>query len=73
MAGINQAIGGKAAGMTNGSDFSRYAKSKKDYVIGTLSCLWVTGTLVSFVGLVTTAACQKIYGEIYWNREFVLI
>jgi len=69
LAGINQAIGQKAAGMTNGSDFSRYAKSKKGYVIGTISCLWLTGTMVSFVGLVTTAACQKIYGEIYWNRK----
>ncbi|KAH7419030.1 NCS1 nucleoside transporter family protein-like protein [Cadophora sp. MPI-SDFR-AT-0126] len=73
LAGINQAIGQKVAGMTNGSDFSRYAKSKKGYVIGTISCLWLTGTMVSFVGLVTTAACQKIYGEIYWNPPDLLM
>ncbi|RDW59965.1 NCS1 nucleoside transporter family protein-4 [Coleophoma cylindrospora] len=73
LAGINQAIGQKAAGMTNGSDFSRYARSKRDYIIGTISCLWATGTLVSFVGLVTTAACQKIYGKIYWNPPDLLM
>lgn len=67
MAGINQAIGQKAAGMTNGSDFSRYAKKPRNYLIGTITCLFFTGTMVSFVGLVTTAACQKIYGKIYWN------
>lgn len=67
MAGINQAIGQKAAGMTNGSDFSRYAKRPRSYLYGTISCLFFTGTMVSFVGLVTTAACQKIYGKIYWN------
>ncbi|KAH8591453.1 uracil permease [Bisporella sp. PMI_857] len=73
MAGINQAIGQKAAGMTNGSDFSRYAKRGKHYLIGTISCLWLTGTVVSFVGLVTTAACQKIYGKIYWNPPDLLM
>ncbi|KAF3770681.1 hypothetical protein M406DRAFT_67063, partial [Cryphonectria parasitica EP155] len=32
MAGINQMVGGIAAGITNGSDFSRYAKGPKHYV-----------------------------------------
>ncbi|KAI0015893.1 uracil permease [Xylariomycetidae sp. FL0641] len=67
MAGINQVIGQKAAGMTNSSDFSRYGKSKRDYLLGTISSYWITGVLVCFAGLVTTAACQKIYGVIYWN------
>ncbi|ORY61011.1 uracil permease [Pseudomassariella vexata] len=67
MAGINQAIGGKAAGMTNSSDFSRYAKKKSDYLIGTITVYWIVGVLVCFGGLVTTAACQKIYGDIWWN------
>lgn len=73
MAGINQAIGGKAAGMTNSSDFSRYAKKKSDYLIGTISVYWLTGVLVCFGGLVTTAACQKIYGTIYWNPPDLLM
>ena len=73
MAGINQAIGQNAAGMTNSSDFSRYAKKSSHYLIGTISCLWFVGALVSFVGLVTTAACQKIYGKIYWNPPDLLM
>ncbi|KAJ5014215.1 Transporter aclS [Colletotrichum sp. SAR 10_99] len=73
MAGINQAIGQKAAGMTNSSDFSRYAKDKKGYIIGTVSVYWITGVLVCLGGLVTTAACQKIYGTIYWNPPDLLM
>lgn len=73
MAGINQAIGQKAAGMTNSSDFSRYAKNKRDYIIGTVSVYWITGVLVCLGGLVTTAACQKIYGNIWWNPPDLLM
>jgi cytosine/uracil/thiamine/allantoin permease len=71
--GINQAIGQKAAGMTNSSDFSRYAKKKSDYIIGTVVVYWFVGVLVCFGGLVTTAACQKIYGQIYWNPPDLLM
>jgi nucleobase:cation symporter-1, NCS1 family len=67
MAGLNQAIGQKAAGMTNESDFSRYANSRWGFILGTVSVQWVIGILVSLGGLITTAACQLIYGEIYWN------
>ncbi|KAL0577979.1 hypothetical protein V5O48_004017 [Marasmius crinis-equi] len=73
---INSTIGGKAAGMTNGSDFSRYAKSPRQarrYIIGTITCLVGTGTMVSFIGLVVTAAAQKIYGTIYWNPPDLLL
>ncbi|SPO05583.1 related to uracil permease [Cephalotrichum gorgonifer] len=67
MAGLNQAIGQKAAGITNESDFSRYSSNHRAFVIGTVSVQWVVGVLVSLGGLVTTAACQIIYGEIWWN------
>ncbi|KAI1082723.1 NCS1 nucleoside transporter family protein-like protein [Whalleya microplaca] len=73
MAGINQLIGGIAAGITNGSDFSRYARGWQSYVIGSTSSGWVTGTLVCFIGLVTTSAAQKIYGEVYWNPPDLLM
>lgn len=73
MAGINQAIGQKAAGMTNSSDFSRYARKRSDYLVGTISVYWITGVLVCFGGLVTTAACQKIYGQIWWNPPDLLM
>ena len=59
--------------MANGSDFSRYAKNKAEYIGGTVLCYFLAGVLVSFVGLVTTATCQKIYGEIYWNPPDLLM
>lgn len=46
MYGVNQLLGGIAAGITNGSDFSRYAKSPKHYVFGSIASVWVVGTLV---------------------------
>ena len=67
MAALNQAIGQKVAGVVNESDFSRYANSYTGFVVGVVSVQWVIGILVSFGGLVTTAACQIIYGEIWWN------
>lgn len=73
MAGINQMVGGIAAGITNGSDFSRYAKGPKHYIFGTTLSAWIVGTLVSFIGLVTTSAAQKIYGEVYWNPPDLLM
>lgn len=73
MAGINQMIGGIAAGITNGSDFSRYARGPKHYVAGTVLSAWIIGVLVSFIGLITTAAAQKIYGQVYWNPPDLLM
>ncbi|KAG9254168.1 permease [Emericellopsis atlantica] len=67
MAALNQAIGQKAAGMTNESDFSRYACNRWGLIVGTFSVQWIIGIIVSIAGLVTTAACQRIYGEIFWN------
>lgn len=46
-------------GMTNGSDFSRYARGKKQYIIGTTTSAWVVGTLVSLVGLVSILDSNK--------------
>jgi len=67
MSGINQSIGGFAAGITNGSDFSRYASKRRNYIYGTVASCVITSVLVSLIGLVTAAAGQKIYGEVYWN------
>ncbi|KAL5116926.1 hypothetical protein ACEQ8H_005143 [Pleosporales sp. CAS-2024a] len=73
MSGINQGVGGLAAGITNGSDFSRYARGRKQYLIGTISSCFITGVLVSLIGLVTAAAAQKIYGQVYWNPPDLLM
>lgn len=73
MAGLNQAIGQKAAGMANESDFSRYANSHWAFVLGTCSVQWLVGIFVSLGGLVTTAACQVIYGKIWWNPPDLML
>lgn len=73
MAGINQTIGSVAAGITNGSDFSRYSRNRRSYIFGTISSCVVTGTLVSLIGVVTAAAAQNIYGEVYWNPPDLLM
>lgn len=67
LASINQSIGSKVAGIVNESDFSRYSNTNMGFVMGTVSVQVIVGTLVSLGGLVTTAACQVIYGEIWWN------
>jgi len=73
MSSIGSTVGGVAAGMTNGSDFSRYARNKTSYLVSTIFSVLCLGVLVSFIGLVTTAACQKIYGDIYWNPPDLLM
>jgi NCS1 family nucleobase:cation symporter-1 len=73
LSSINSSIGSQAAAMTNGSDFSRYGRTKIEYVAGTALCLFLTGSLVCLVGLTTTAACEKIYGAIYWNPPDLLM
>jgi NCS1 family nucleobase:cation symporter-1 len=73
MAGINQGVGSLAAGITNGSDFSRYSKGRRHYIIGTITSCLITGVLVSLIGLVTAAASQKIYGEVHWNPPDLLM
>ncbi|KAI4916415.1 hypothetical protein J4E85_010069 [Alternaria conjuncta] len=73
MAGINQTLGGIAAGITNGSDFSRYSRGRTPYMVGTITSCVITSVIVSLVGLVTTASGQKLYGEIYWNPPDLLM
>jgi NCS1 family nucleobase:cation symporter-1 len=69
----DQGVGGLAAGIANGSDFSRYSKGRRHYIIGTISSCVVTGVLVSLMGLVTASASQKIFGEVYWNPPDLLM
>jgi hypothetical protein len=69
----DQSVGGLAAGIANGSDFSRYSKGRRHYVIGTISSCVITGVLVSLMGLVTASASQTIYGEVYWNPPDLLM
>jgi len=51
----------------NISDFTRYAKSQRDQVLGQLSGLPTTMTLFAFIGVAVTSATIVIYGEAIWD------
>jgi NCS1 family nucleobase:cation symporter-1 len=53
-------------------DFSRYAKSQRDQIIGQTLGLPLTMALYSFIGVAVTSATTIIYGETIWNPVDVL-
>ncbi len=53
-------------------DFSRYAKSQRDQVIGQAIGLPPTMALYSFIGVAVTSATAVIYGETIWDPTVLL-
>jgi nucleobase:cation symporter-1, NCS1 family len=53
-------------------DFSRYARSQRDQVIGQALGLPLTMALYSFIGVAVTSATTIIYGETIWDPVDVL-
>lgn len=53
-------------------DFSRYAKSQKDQMLGQALGLPLTMALYSFIGVAVTSATAIIYGATIWNPVDVL-
>ena len=53
-------------------DFSRYAKSQRDQVIGQTLGLPLTMALYSFIGVAVTSATTIIFGETIWDPVDVL-
>src|SRR5947208_2431235 len=53
-------------------DFSRYAKSQRDQVIGQALGLPATMALYSFIGVAVTSATTIIYGQTLWDPIDVL-
>lgn len=53
-------------------DFSRYAKTQSDQVIGQALGLPTTMALYSFIGVAVTSATVVIFGETLWNPVDVL-
>ena len=53
-------------------DFSRYAKSQRDQVVGQALGLPLTMALYSFIGVAVTSATTVIYGAPIWNPVDVL-
>src|SRR5260370_5682231 len=53
-------------------DFSRYAKSQRDQIIGQTLGLPLTMALYAFIGLAVTSATTIIYGQTIWDPVDVL-
>jgi NCS1 family nucleobase:cation symporter-1 len=53
-------------------DFTRYAKSQKDQVLGQLIGLPTTMALFSFIGIAVTCATVVIFGEAIWDPVALL-
>ena len=53
-------------------DFSRYAYSQRDQVLGQALGLPTTMALFSFIGVAVTSATAVIYGETIWDPVVVL-
>ena len=65
--GITTVIGSLAVSLSNSPDFSRFAKTPGAQVPGQMVSSTVIGTLVPLGGILSTAACQKMYGVLLWN------
>jgi NCS1 family nucleobase:cation symporter-1 len=53
-------------------DFSRYAKSQRDQIVGQALGLPLTMALYSFIGVAVTSATTIIYGQTLWDPVDVL-
>src|SRR6202166_1858119 len=56
----------------NISDFTRYARSQRDQMIGQALGLPATMTFYSFIGIAVTSATLIIFGQALWNPVAVL-
>ena len=56
----------------NNPDFSRYAVSQRDQVLGQALGLPLTMALYSFIGVAVTSATTIIFGETLWDPVDVL-
>jgi NCS1 family nucleobase:cation symporter-1 len=70
--GLTGMIGFWATLSLNIPDFSRYARSQRDQVLGQALGLPLTMALYSFIGVAVTSATTIIYGQTIWDPVDVL-
>ena len=70
--GLTGMIGFWATLSLNIPDFSRYARSQRDQIIGQALGLPLTMALYSFIGVAVTSATTIIYGKTIWDPVDVL-
>lgn len=71
-AGLTAMVGFWATLSLNIPDFSRFARSQRDQVIGQALGLPTTMALYSFVGIVVTSATIVVFGEAIWDPVAVI-
>ena len=70
--GLTAMIGYWATLSLNIPDFSRYARSQRDQIVGQALGLPATMTFYSFIGIVVTSATVVIFGEAIWDPVQVI-
>jgi nucleobase:cation symporter-1, NCS1 family len=65
--GLTAMVGFWATLSLNIPDFTRYAKSQKDQVLGQMIGLPTTMTMFAFIGTAVTSATMVIFGEAIWD------
>lgn len=70
--GLTAMVGFWATLSLNIPDFTRYAKSQRDQVLGQAIGLPATMTLFAFIGVAVTSATAVIYGETIWDPTILL-
>ena len=70
--GLTAMIGYWATLSLNIPDFSRFARSQRDQMIGQAVGLPTTMTFYSFIGIVVTSATVVIFGEAIWDPVQVI-
>ncbi|MEY2508950.1 MAG: nucleobase:cation symporter, family [Verrucomicrobiota bacterium] len=70
--GLTGMIGFWATLSLNIPDFSRYARSQRDQIVGQALGLPLTMALYSFIGVAVTSATTIIYGQTIWDPVDVL-
>jgi len=71
-AGLTANVGYWATLSLNIPDFSRYAYSQRDQILGQALGLPTTMALFSFIGVAVTSATAVIYGKTIWDPVVVL-
>jgi nucleobase:cation symporter-1, NCS1 family len=69
---LTGAVGFWATVSLNIPDFTRYARSQRDQVLGQALGLPATMTFYSFIGIAVTSATLIIFGQALWNPVEVL-
>lgn len=70
--GLTAMVGFWATLSLNIPDFTRYAKSQKDQIMGQVIGLPVTMLLYSFIGIAVTSATVIIFGEAIWDPVILM-